>query len=164
MFEFVSETAPSSQHNIARECVGCPSSVLQHNSDAQSHTVQCSNSYPTRSVQRANSCPSRDLQNSNSKSSSNQKDNKSPSRNQQNKTISPCRSLQSSDSSLTRGLQRGSIARGSFQQRSSSPTKRTSVRYVTVIKYCLFIFACYADYMFLDNLLPRVKQLKYIKS
>jgi hypothetical protein len=74
-------------------------------------------------------------------------------RNLRNKKSSPCSSPQNSDSSFARGLERGSITRGSIQQRSSSPTKRSSVRYVIVIKYCLFIFACYADYMFLDNLL-----------
>jgi len=154
MFEFVLGNAHSSQHNIARECLSCPSSVLQQNSDVQSHTVRCSNSSPTRSLERANSSPSRELQNSNSSSPSNQKDNNSSLRNLQNKKSSPCSSPQNSDSSFTRGLQRGSITRGSVQQRSSFPTKRSSVRYVIVIKYCLFIFACYADYMFLDNLLP----------
>jgi hypothetical protein len=154
MFEFVLGGVPSSQQNIARECLSCPSSVLHHNSDAQSHTVQCSNSSPTQSLQRANSSPSRNLQNSNSSSSGNQNDNNFSLHNQrnlQNKNSSSFHRQENDDSCLTRGLQRGSVCRGSVQQRSSSPAKRISVRYVSD-KKCFFIIACYADYMFLDNL------------
>jgi len=60
--------------------------------------------------------------------------NNAPSCRIQHNNSSLSRSVKRNNSSPTCGLRCSSMSRGSIQQRSLSPTKRISVRYVSVIK------------------------------
>jgi hypothetical protein len=46
------------------------------------------------------------------------------------------------------------MSRGSIRQLSSSPIKRISPRYVSIIKLCVCITAFYSDHIFPDFLKP----------